>query len=99
MREKKYLPRLVAYVNVGNLNEQERDEQLAEWVRWISYEKLDARVYEYGYERGANYLDGLNGSAILAVKFNGTDIDKIASALDMTAGDLLSHDFALGMGE
>jgi hypothetical protein len=35
----------------------------------------------------------------VAVRFNGEDIDKVASALDLTAGDLLSQEFALGMGE
>jgi hypothetical protein len=81
--------RLVVYLNIGDLNEQERDEQVAEWSRWIKYEKLDARCYEYGYNEGA----------IVAIRFIGADIDRVASALDMTAGDLLGQEFALAMGE
>ena len=86
---KKYEARLVVYLNIGDLTEQERDEQVAEWSRWIKHEKIDARCYEYGYNNGA----------IVAIRFIGADIDRVASALDMAAGDLLGQEFALAMGE
>jgi hypothetical protein len=85
----RHAARLVVYLNIGNLGEQERDEQVAEWSRWIKHEKLDARCYEYGYNEGA----------IVAIRFIAADIDRVASALDMTAGDLLGQEFALAMGE
>jgi hypothetical protein len=95
----KYKPRLVAYVSVGNVNEQERDELVQMWAFLLERDGVDARVYEYGYERGCEHLDGLNGDAIVAVRFNGGDIDRVALALDMTSGDLLDREVALGMGE
>jgi hypothetical protein len=85
----RHAARLVVYLNIGNLGEQERDEQVEEWSRWIKHEKLDARCYEYGYNEGA----------IVAIRFIAADIDRVASALDMTAGDLLGQEFALAMGE
>jgi hypothetical protein len=86
---KKHEARLVVYLNIGDLTEQERDEQVEEWSRWIKHEKLDARCYEYGYNNGA----------IGAIRFIGADIDRVASALDMAAGELLGQEFALAMGD
>jgi hypothetical protein len=95
----KHKPRLVAYLNVGNLNEAERDELVERWAFLIERDGVDARVYEYGYERGCEHLDGLNGNAIVAIRFSGGDIDRVALVLEMTASDLLDREVALGMGE
>jgi hypothetical protein len=86
----KHKARLVVYLNKGNLTDTQLRYLLDNWSDSLEYEGLDARCYEY-----MRNSDGVT----VAVRFNGEDIDKVASALDLTAGDLLSQEFALGMGE
>jgi hypothetical protein len=84
-------PRIVVYVNLwGDIKDTERDELIAVYTQVFTKSKVNARMYEYG--RNAN------NAAIVAVRFNGADIDLVADCLDITAGDLLSGDVALAVG-
>lgn len=88
----RYLNRLVAYVNLwGGVNDRERDELLKQYTKLLASSKLNARIYEYGRDD--------DGAAIIAVRFNGSDIDRVANCLDITASDLLSREVALAMGD
>jgi hypothetical protein len=90
--KKRYSNRLVAYVNLWRgVDDRERDELLKQYSKLIASSKLNARIYEYG-------RDG-DGAAIIAVRFNGSDIDRVANCLDITASDLLSRDVGLAMGD
>jgi hypothetical protein len=44
----KYKPRLVAYVSVGNVNEQERDELVQMWAFLLERDGVDARGRDEG---------------------------------------------------
>lgn len=84
-------PRIVVYVNLwGDIKDTERDELIAVYTQVFTKSKVNARMYEYG-RNGDN-------AAIVAVRFNGADIDRVANCLDITAGDLLSGDVALAVG-
>lgn len=93
MRNKtRYLNRLVAYVNLwGGVNDRERDELLKQYTKLLASSKLNARIYEYGRDD--------DGAAIIAVRFNGSDIDRVANCLDISASDLLGREIALAMGD
>lgn len=84
-------PRIVVYVNLwGDIKDTERDELIACYTQVFIQSKVNARIYEYGRNR--------DNAAIVAVRFNGADIDRVANCLDITAGDLLSGDVALAVG-
>ncbi len=78
-------PQLVAYVNLwGNIDDVERDDLITQYTKLFASSKLNAIIYEYG-------RDDTN-AAIVAVRFNGADIDRVANCLDITASDLLSRE-------
>ena len=84
-------PRIVVYVNLwGDIKDTERDELIAVYTKVFTKSKVHARMYEYG-RNGDN-------AAIVAVRFNGADIDRVANCLDITASDLLSREVGLGLG-
>ena len=84
-------PRMVVYVNLwGDIKDTERDELIACYAQVFIQSRVNARIYEYG-RNGDN-------AAIVAVRFNGADIDLVANCLDITSGDLLSGDIALAVG-
>ena len=83
------MPRLIAYVTLwGDINDVELNARLEHYSALFKSVALDARLYEYGRDN--------SGNAIVAVRFNGADIDKLAECLDVTAGDLLSREVGLG---
>jgi oligoendopeptidase F len=88
-QHQKNSPRLVAYLNWAGVDERERDELIKVYTKLFASSKLNARIYHYAYTAEA---------ATIAVRFNGSDIDRVANCLDITASDLLSREVALAMG-
>lgn len=88
-QHKKHSPRLVAYLNWAGVDDRERDELIKVYMKLFASSKLNAKIYHYVYTAEA---------ATIAVRFNGSDIDRVANCLDITAGDLLSNDVGLAMG-
>ena len=88
-QHKKHSPRLVAYLNWAGVDDRERDELIKVYTKLFASSKLNAKIYHYAYTAEA---------ATIAVRFNGSDIDRVANCLDITAGDLLSNDVGLAMG-
>ena len=89
-KHKKHSPRLVAYLNWAGVDERERDELIKVYTKLFASSKLNAKIYHYAY---------IAEAATIAVRFNGSDIDRVANCLDITASDLLSNDVGLAMGE
>lgn len=83
--------RLVAYVNLwGSIDDIERDDLLVQYTKLLASSKLNATIYEYGRDD--------SNAAIVAVRFDGADIDRVANCLDITASDLLSREVGLALG-
>jgi oligoendopeptidase F len=89
-QHKKHSPRLVAYLNWAGVDDRERDELIKTYTKLFASSKLNAKIYHYAYTAEA---------AIIAVRFNGSDIDRVANCLDITASDLLSREVGLAMGD
>ena len=89
-KHKKHSPRLVAYLNWAGVDERERDELIKVYTKLFASSKLNAKIYHYAY---------IAEAATIAVRFNGSDIDRVANCLDITASDLLSNDVGLAMGD
>lgn len=88
-QHKKHSPRLVAYLNWAGVDDRERDELIKVYTKLFASSKLNAKICHYPYTADA---------AIIAVRFNGSDIDRVANCLDITASDLLSREVGLAMG-
>lgn len=86
---RKHPPRLVAYLNWAGVDDRERDELIKIYTKLFTSSKLNAKIYHY-----ADTAD----AATIAVRFNGSDIDRVANCLDITASDLLSNEVGLAMG-
>lgn len=89
-KHKKHSPRLVAYLNWAGVDDRERDELIKVYTKLFASSKLNAKIYHYAY---------IAEAATIAVRFNGSDIDRVANCLDITASDLLSNDVGLAMGD
>jgi hypothetical protein len=88
-QQKKHSPRLVAYLNWAGVDDRERDELIKVYTKLFASSKLNATICHYPYTAEA---------ANIAVRFNGSDIDRVANCLDITASDLLSNEIGLAMG-
>ena len=88
-RYEKYSPRIVAYLYWVGVDDRERDELIKTYAKLFASSKLNAKIYHCGDSGDA---------AVIGVRFNGSDIDRVANCLDITAGDLLSNEVGLAMG-